>query len=1396
VSAAILLQLLAVCVCVVVAQSGAWLKRVVALSDEIARQSALGVHEAPYLMSHRSFSVPPFAAPSQNASLSAQLDMGVRALHLELHVVPEFATDPLRVCHAPRTDAIAMQCGSYGWPLCDAIGIPRLAPDDLGCQRTSSTLAATLRAVVAWLAAQPASPRPLVLLSLVSRITVNDTAVPGIDVSALVSAAFSDSGALPLLLPVSPQGFPNRSLAEADGKSLLAVWQHINVDTQRTAGIAPQLIWQTPSPTALAASDLLPFAAVCTPGTATYGDFAAINGLQIVFEDTASLKVFPTGPPLYSPVDVYGALSPGRVATALSCGMTLALDFVAPSRLADAIWSFAVDEPSPTTADRCVLMDVATGRWRTADCARPLPFACVGAGSGSMGRVGTWFASANPAPWTATAGGNACPTGSSHSLPANSLQNAALRSLAAGAAVTELWLDYHRPASDWVPFAARTAGGAAGRAAPASGTTPPASPIRPAATPMGTGTAAPIVLTNGAGFPVTNAMGGSFVVPVLTLSATGTDANGAPATRTVVNPIVTLADGSPKTASPGVVETEPSGLPPAPTNQTAKRFALGFDNSTILGQKRPPPLAELPSKPATSLRYAFFTPGDGATGLQKDEFCLPDSTGVCRWEVYVESILWPSAAPLILAVLAFPLVCCAFWIIWACCMSGSEPAEDTCCPRDYFDDTGAYYYSSQVRFVMLGLIVMSAICAIVVVPVLIGTAGVRAAEQRVTETFLQFVADFQDEVVGVAEQLLGLRDVTAVDPGRERVLRDRIIAEVARQAQVSTDNVELVQGYSGQLHSATLAIMLVLLLSLVVCGIGAGVCRSIVLSYCLGCSGFIFIALCWLVFAVHYSPAIAIADFCQVYGAPNNPAVGIGGLLRDTIYCESFEAQLVLRQITTDYINTGTQLCAAADRECSRRDAPCPNRPLQQTCAVVDCTDAPPFDRNNTCTVATLLSFGRNFVTDYGSGCPALGGLSFAVGKCDNDVSACEASAVPCEPRQTMLQECPTACRNEQLRNSTARLVTAATSIKRIDDALSELRALIACNVSSQLREEIATVMCGDMYASLVLVYTPCAILGIFLVVPVMLAIKGIKRFNRDYWKPVAAHQRPPGRYTIGRRRLPGAKLNIEGEQQREPLRQRRKTDHAVHVRPKSVSPAVAAMKQSGQGGGGGGGGGGGAAVRERPKDERPDGDKPVRMSTLDIKARKALNRQTAPPSSAQRRDVKDDESGGDEMIDIVHVSPRNRDQRKTVAVVAAAPVSKPVVAAAQKAQPQRHSMAPTTASAVAAQQVKAQPIKQRTATEMATTLPTVGKIEPSGRYDELGFDLGDEILNAAQAAPALSSSDSDDSFNDDLGAPPAVPRSLSASSYDGDGDEPDAVNFGDLPAVPPMFGDDSSASM
>jgi hypothetical protein len=95
-------------------------------------------------------------------------------------------------------------------------------------------------------------------------------------------------------------------------------------------------------------------------------------------------------------------------------------------------------------------MNTATGRWHADDCSRALPFRLhapqAPSGMTCARRHLARVADAVPrgrrrrapprARWAHT-----------HSLPANMLQNNALRAVAAGAGVANVWLDYHRPAT-------------------------------------------------------------------------------------------------------------------------------------------------------------------------------------------------------------------------------------------------------------------------------------------------------------------------------------------------------------------------------------------------------------------------------------------------------------------------------------------------------------------------------------------------------------------------------------------------------------------------------------------------------------------------------------------------------------------------------------------------------------------------------------------------------------------------------------------------------------------------------------------------------------------------------------------------------------------------------------
>jgi len=68
------------------------------------------------------------------------------------------------------------------------------------------------------------------------------------------------------------------------------------------------------------------------------------------------------------------------------------------------------------------------------------------------------------------------------------------------------------------------------------------------------------------------------------------------------------------------------------------------------------------------------------------------------------------------------------------------------------------------------------------------------------------------------------------------------------------------------------------------------------------------------------------------------------------------------------------------------------------------------------------------------------------------------------------------------------------------------------------------------------------------LLIPTFCSIKGIKRFNRDYWKEAQIGRRPPNKYTIGGRRFGNKAGNRDDEGIKGKL-QRRKTGHAGNLR-------------------------------------------------------------------------------------------------------------------------------------------------------------------------------------------------------------------------------------------------------
>ena len=122
------------------------------------------------------------------------------------------------------------------------------------------------------------------------------------------------------------------------------------------------------------------------------------------------------------------------------CGVNMTgFDQLTPEdpRLAAMVWSWAEGEPVDGVTTVCARRD-ADGRFRAADCAASLPFACRDAS-------GAWTVTQTSGPWTD--GAAACAAaGSSFAVPATGYENARLGDVQT---VADVWLNYVRAGDVW-----------------------------------------------------------------------------------------------------------------------------------------------------------------------------------------------------------------------------------------------------------------------------------------------------------------------------------------------------------------------------------------------------------------------------------------------------------------------------------------------------------------------------------------------------------------------------------------------------------------------------------------------------------------------------------------------------------------------------------------------------------------------------------------------------------------------------------------------------------------------------------------------------------------------------------------------------------------------------------
>jgi hypothetical protein len=112
------------------------------------------------------------------------------------------------------------------------------------------------------------------------------------------------------------------------------------------------------------------------------------------------------------------------------------------ARLDAVVWSWAVNEPSVTSASSCAFAG-SDGRFRAGDCGAPRVFSCVSA-------LGDWSVLGPAGAWSDGAARCAA-AGATFAVPKTGYENELLKTAAAGA---ETWLDYRVLGGVWIPEAA------------------------------------------------------------------------------------------------------------------------------------------------------------------------------------------------------------------------------------------------------------------------------------------------------------------------------------------------------------------------------------------------------------------------------------------------------------------------------------------------------------------------------------------------------------------------------------------------------------------------------------------------------------------------------------------------------------------------------------------------------------------------------------------------------------------------------------------------------------------------------------------------------------------------------------------------------------------------------
>lgn len=492
-------------------------------------------------------------------------------------------------------------------------------------------------------------------------------------------------------------------------------------------------------------------------------------------------------------------------------------------------------------------------------------------------------------------------------------------------------------------------------------------------------------------------------------------------------------------------------------------------------------------------RYTLFSSGFSLQPAPT-RFCgASDDDAECNWPVYVESALLVGALAMVVAGAAL-LFGILFWTLRCCgCCGGLKRSHGWCCPGAERTEP---YSPRQVNLVRFGLIALAFILFVSFLIMQIGSQSLsNGLELYVDTTVLRATdlsGDLDDAVTavdGLAAQAatynFSLAGVTA--PLRDAVNQTKTV--VAKFQSVGNT----IKDVDSQRAGVQLATGLVSLALVAVASLG-GCCNLPVLAKVLAVVGFAAFALAWVAFALNYSVAVVLADFCTELESPQpvftNPAIAIYA------NCSSLGLAALKTALDTQLNRTAVGMCAGVARACdANQTQPCAFD-YAARCATVRCARPA-----NECTRATLPQYSGSTVNDAVFGCVANGTTAAPAMGCPAAApSSCASGFMPgiCGSTNRTLTECASTCDNAPLRNVSASVVGGIAFLNNVELVIARTALVLSCDRIKVVVDEAKDFACVTALSAFYSVAAGSALTGCFMLAAIIMGVLGSKRFTKE----------------------------------------------------------------------------------------------------------------------------------------------------------------------------------------------------------------------------------------------------------------------------------------------------------